>query len=81
MEEAKQINVEVSRATAAEEEAQGKGSVDGIMEVQEVTESSGPLQPKSLNGLASAYNSAFRQRHGFKVKVFSCLAGNKWKVV
>ncbi|KAJ6673959.1 hypothetical protein OIU85_012922 [Salix viminalis] len=67
MEEANQINVEVSRATAAEE-APGKGSVDGIMEVQEVTESSGPLQPKSLNGLASAYNSAFRHRHGFKEK-------------
>ena len=64
MEEANQINVEVSRAAA--EEAPGKGSVDGIMEVQEVTESSGPLQPKSLNGLASAYNSAFRHRHGFK---------------
>ncbi|KAG5225238.1 disease resistance protein [Salix suchowensis] len=69
MEEANQINVEVSRATAAAaEEAPGKGSVDGIMEVQEVTESSGPLQPKSLNGLASAYNSAFRHRHGFKEK-------------
>uniref|UniRef100_A0A6N2K253 HMA domain-containing protein n=1 Tax=Salix viminalis TaxID=40686 RepID=A0A6N2K253_SALVM len=67
MEEANQINVEVSRATAAEE-APGKGSVDGIMEVQEVTESSGPLHPKSLNGLASAYNSAFRHRHGFKEK-------------
>ncbi|KAJ6354696.1 hypothetical protein OIU77_005324 [Salix suchowensis] len=68
MEEANQINVEVSRAAAEEEEAPGKGSVDGIMEVQEVTESSGPLQPKSLNGLASAYNSAFRHRHGFKEK-------------
>ncbi|KAJ6373179.1 hypothetical protein OIU76_027504 [Salix suchowensis] len=66
MEEAKQINVEVSRARAAEEEAQGKGLVDGIMEVQEVRESSGPLQPKSFNGLASAYT--FRQRHGFKEK-------------
>lgn len=63
MEESKQINVEISRATAAEE-AQGKGLVDGIMEVQDVTESSGPLQPKSLNGLASA----FRQRFGFKEK-------------
>ncbi|KAF9662101.1 hypothetical protein SADUNF_Sadunf18G0018300 [Salix dunnii] len=68
MEEAKQISVEVSRATAAAEEAQGKGSVDGIMEVQEVTESSGPLQPKSLNRLASAYNSAFRQRRRSKEK-------------
>lgn len=67
MEESKQINVEISRATAAEE-AQGKGLVDGIMEVQDVTESSGPLQPKSLNGLASASNSAFRQRFGFKEK-------------
>ncbi|KAJ6287714.1 hypothetical protein OIU77_002443 [Salix suchowensis] len=66
MEEAKQINVEVSRATAEEEEAQGKGLVDGIMEVQKVTESSGPLQPKSFNGLASAIT--FRQRHGFKEK-------------
>ena len=80
MEEAKQINVEISRATTAEE-AQGKGLVDGIMEVQDVTESSGPLQPKSFNGLASASNSAFRQRFGFKEKVFSCLAENKWKIV
>ncbi|KAJ6373177.1 hypothetical protein OIU76_027502 [Salix suchowensis] len=55
-------------AAAAAEEAQGKGSVDGVMEVQEVTESSGPLQPKSLNGLPSAYNSDFRHRNVSKGK-------------
>ncbi|KAJ6673958.1 PROTEIN CLMP1 [Salix viminalis] len=65
VQEEQQINVEVSRAAAAEEEAQGKGLVDGIMEVQE---SSGPLQPKSLNGLPSASAGSFRQRHGFKEK-------------
>ncbi|KAJ6434889.1 hypothetical protein OIU84_000183 [Salix udensis] len=36
-------------ATAAAEEAPGKG----IMEVQKVTGSSGPAQPKSLDGLPS----------------------------
>ncbi|KAF9662099.1 hypothetical protein SADUNF_Sadunf18G0018100 [Salix dunnii] len=66
MVEAKQINAEASRATTAEEEAPGKGLVDGIMEVQQVTESSGPLQPKSLNRVASTHS--FRQRHGCKEK-------------
>ncbi|KAJ6295412.1 hypothetical protein OIU78_023436 [Salix suchowensis] len=68
MEDANQNNVGVSMAAAAAEEAQGKGSVDGVMEVQEVTESSGPLQPKSLNGLPSAYNSDFRHRNVSKGK-------------
>ncbi|KAJ6732282.1 hypothetical protein OIU79_003416 [Salix purpurea] len=78
--------VEASMATAAAVEAPGKGLVDGIVEVQAVTESSGSLQPKSHKGPASD-NSDIRQRFrstekqseleqgGSKVSMYSSTGG------